>query len=90
MDERPWDGPSHWYSYRCRSCNATDWVEDIGVDAFPPTGPGGCPTLECPTCGGDFVYDTTIPVKESYSRPGTPPGTANPATPSPPLADTEE
>jgi hypothetical protein len=41
--ENPWTEPSEWYSYRCRSCDHTGWVEDIGVDSFPPEKPGGFP-----------------------------------------------
>jgi hypothetical protein len=68
-DEDPWMGPSEWFRYRCRSCKHADWVEDIGVDAFPPSEPGGFPILLCPECGGDFVCDTSEPPKRSKSRP---------------------
>ncbi len=45
------------YPYRCRTCDYKEWTEDIFVDSFPPDGPGDCPTLCCPECGGDFVCD---------------------------------
>lgn len=38
----PWQPPSHWYNYSCRSCDHRDWIEDIIVDGFPPTELGGC------------------------------------------------
>ncbi len=34
MEEMPWHAPSHWYNYRCRSCDYRDWVDDIIVDGF--------------------------------------------------------
>ena len=68
----PWTGPSEWYRYRCRSCNHRDWVEEIVVDAFPPDGPGDCPILECPNCGGNFCCDPEIPTKHSLSHPDAP------------------
>ncbi len=68
-DEDPWMGPSEWFKYRCRSCDHADWVEDIGVDAFPPEEPGGFPVLMCPACGGDFACDTSMPPKLSKTTP---------------------
>ena len=70
LQEMPWHAPSQWYNYRCRSCKHTDWIEDIIVDAFPPTEPGGFPPLDCPECGGDFVCDTAKPAKRSFTKPG--------------------
>ncbi len=67
--EDPWTEPSEWFSYRCRSCNHTGWVEDIGVDSFPPEKHGGVPILQCPECGGDWACDTSIPTKRSFSQP---------------------
>ena len=69
LEEIPWHTPSHWYNYHCRSCNHRDWVEDIVVDAFPPTEPGGCPALLCPECGGVFLRDPSVPEQESYMKP---------------------
>ena len=34
-------------------------VEEIVIDAFPPTGPGNGPILLCPECGKDFVRHTS-------------------------------
>jgi len=62
-------GPSDWYRYRCRSCDHTDWVEDIVVDAFPPVEPEGFPAIVCPECGGSFRCDTSEPVKSSRQHP---------------------
>jgi len=67
--DEPFTGPSDWYKYRCRSCNHTDWVEDIVVDAFPPDAPGGCPPLVCPECGESFSYDSSEPIKRSLQHP---------------------
>ena len=67
--DEPFTGPSDWYKYRCRSCNHTDWVEDIVVDAFPPDEPGGFPPIVCPECGGSFRCDTSEPVKRSRQHP---------------------
>ena len=61
--------PSSWYKYRCRSCDHNEWVEDIVVDAFPPTEPGGFPEIVCPECGGSFLCDTSEPVKSSRQHP---------------------
>ena len=61
--------PSEWYKYRCRSCDHTDWVEDIVVDAFPPAEPEGFPAIVCPECGGDFRCDTSEPTKHSRQHP---------------------
>jgi hypothetical protein len=58
-NDLPFSGPSEWYPYRCRACECKMWVEDIMVDAFPPSGPGGCPILHCPNCDKKFVRDTT-------------------------------
>ena len=71
LAERPWHSPSHWYNYHCRSCDHRDWVEDIIVDGFPPTEPGGCPILICPECGGEFLGDDSVPQQESYYKPET-------------------
>ena len=64
-EEYPWMGHSDWYKYRCRSCNHTDWIEDIVVDAFPSVEPEGVPALICPECGGD----TSEPIKSSLQHP---------------------
>ena len=76
MTDSIWDeflefnpNPSSWYKYRCRSCDHTDWIEDIVVDAFPPTEPGGFPAIVCPECGGSFLCDTSEPVKSSRQHP---------------------
>jgi hypothetical protein len=69
LAEMPWQTPSQWYNYRCRSCEHRDWVEEIVVDAFPPTEPGGCPALICPECGEMFLYDLSVPVRTSYWKP---------------------
>ena len=61
--------PGEWYNYRCRSCDHTDWIEDIVVDAFPPVEPEGAPALICPECGGDFRYDTSVETKHSRQHP---------------------
>ncbi len=68
-EEYPWMGPSDWYKYRCRSCDYTDWVEDIVVDAFPPVEPGGLAAIVCPKCSGLFLYDPSVPVKSSFQHP---------------------
>lgn len=68
----PWTGPSEWYRYRCRSCNHTDWVEEIIVDAFPPNGPGNCPIVQCPKCGGSFCCDPNVPTKHCFGHPDKP------------------
>ena len=60
---------SDWYKYRCHSCNHTDWIEDIVVDAFPPVEPEGVPALFCPECGGNFRWDTSEPIKTSHQHP---------------------
>lgn len=67
--ELPWQPPRLWASYRCRSCDHTDWIEDIILDAFPPTEPGGYPALICPNCGGTFVWDSSIPEKRCFTKP---------------------
>ena len=67
--DEPFTGPSDWYKYRCRSCNHTDWVEDIVVDAFPPVEPEGFPAIVCPKCSGPFRYDPSVPVKRSLQHP---------------------
>jgi len=69
LEEIPWQPPSHWYNYRCHSCEHRDWIEDIVVDAFPPTEPGGCPALICPECGGTFLCDPSIAEQKSYLKP---------------------
>jgi len=67
--DEPFTGPSDWYKYRCRSCDYTDWVEDIVVDSFPPAEPEGFPAIVCPECGGSFRYDASEPVKRSRQHP---------------------
>jgi len=57
--------PSHWYNYRCRSCEHRDWVEDIIVDGFPPTEPGGCPAL---ICRNAVASSSEIPLLRKKSR----------------------
>jgi len=76
MTEPIWDeflqfnpNPSSWYKYHCRSCDHTDWIEDIVVDAFPPVEPEGFPAIVCPECGGSFRCDTSEPVKRSRQHP---------------------
>lgn len=69
LDKIPWHTPSHWYNYRCQSCDHRDWAEDIVVDAFPPTESSGCPALLCPECGGQFLWDASVPEQESYMKP---------------------
>jgi hypothetical protein len=58
-----------WYFYRCRSCDHTDWVEDIAFFAFPHAKPGEGPVLCCPECGGEFVLDPSKPQKLSFDHP---------------------
>ena len=67
--EDPWKRPSEWFKYRCRSCEHTDWVEEIVVDAFPPTEPAGFPAVVCPKCGGSFCHDASEPAKRSFEHP---------------------
>jgi len=67
--DKPFQGPTTWYSYRCCSCGHADWIEDIIVDAFPPTEPGGCPELICPECGGQFLSDASVPEITAYTKP---------------------
>jgi hypothetical protein len=64
--------PREWVKYRCRSCDHTDWIDEIIVDAFPPTEPGGFPALACPECGGDFLNDPTEPPRDSVEHPDCP------------------
>ena len=64
--------PSEWFNYRCRSCDHTDWFEEIVVTAFPPTEPVGFPAIACPECGGDFLYDPSKPPKYSFEHPDCP------------------
>ena len=47
LEKIPWHTPSHWYKYRCQSCNHRDWVEDIVVDVSAD-GTGRMPVLLCP------------------------------------------
>ena len=65
----PFQGPTTWCNYRCRSCDHADWIEDIIVDAFPPTEPGGCPELICPKCEGQFLRDPSVPEITSSTKP---------------------
>ena len=67
--DEPFTGPSDWYSYRCRSCDHTDWIEEIVIDAFPPVEPEGVPALFCPECGGNFRCDTSKPIKQLQQHP---------------------
>ena len=67
IKEMPWDTPSEWAKYCC--CDHTDWIEDVIVDAFPPTQPGGYPALICPECGGTFLCDTSQPEVRSFTKP---------------------
>ena len=69
LREMPWHEPKLWASYRCRSCDNTDWVEEIILDAFPPTEPGGYPALLCPNCGETFLFDNSISEKRSFTKP---------------------
>ena len=69
LREMPWHGPREWAKYRYRSCDHADWIEDIIVDAFPPTEPGGRPELICPQCGRPFVCDTSVPEIRSFTKP---------------------
>jgi hypothetical protein len=48
-------------------------VEEIIVDAFPPDGPGHCPIVECPHCGGSFCCDPGVPTKRCFGHPDQPP-----------------
>jgi len=72
LREMPWHQPSEWAKYRCRSCDHADWIEDIIVDAFPPTEPGGYPALICPECGGQFLCDASQPEIRSFTKPDRP------------------
>ncbi len=69
LEEMPWHGPKIWAKYRCRSCDHTDWIEDIILDGFPPSEPGGYPALICPECEGTFLSDPSIPEKRSFTKP---------------------
>lgn len=71
-NDLPFDGPSEWYPYHCRACNYKALVEEVFIDSFPPNGPGNCPILGCPECGGDFVRHTTIPTTMSKTDPNQP------------------
>ncbi len=68
-DDLPFNGPSEWYPYRCRACAYKELVEDLFIDAFPPDGPGNCPIMYCPECGGDFVRDTSKSTTMSTTDP---------------------
>jgi len=59
---------SLWFKYRCRSCDHTDWVEDICAYAFPPEKPGGTCVAMCPECGEDFAKDESIEPTESFNH----------------------
>ena len=65
----PFNDPSTWYQYRCRTCNFTSWVEDIIIDSFPPEKPGGYPVLTCPECQKDWAYDESVAPKKSWRQP---------------------
>ena len=67
--EIPFQGPTTWYSYRCRSCDHADWIEDIIIDAFPPIESGGCPELICPECHGQYLADPKIAEITSHAKP---------------------
>ena len=69
LRDMPWHQPTVWAHYRCRSCDYSDWIEDVVVDAFPPTEPGGYPALGCPNCGGSFLCDTSVPERRSFIKP---------------------
>ena len=69
LKEMPWQPPKVWFNYRCPSCDHTDWIEDIIVDAFPPNGPGRAPILICPNCHGTYFRDTSVAEIESYTQP---------------------
>jgi DNA-directed RNA polymerase subunit RPC12/RpoP len=69
LRDRPWEAPQVWFSYHCLSCELTDWIEDIIVDAFPPLEPSGCPELICPECGGRFLRDPDVAEIRSYVKP---------------------
>ena len=69
LREMPWHQPSVWAKYHCPSCNCTDWIEDIIVDAFPPEEPGGYPALICPGCEKTFRHDNSVPDKRSFTKP---------------------
>jgi hypothetical protein len=69
FQDEPWMGQSEWFKYRCRSCDHSDWVEDIVAHSFPPEKPGGLPILYCPECGGDFAWDDSVNSKLSLSKP---------------------
>ena len=68
-DEAPWNEPSEYFKFQCRSCDYSGWVEDIMFYAFPPSKPGDGPKLTCPECEGDFIFDKSVPSKISEMRP---------------------
>ena len=63
------DQGSEWFKYRCRSCDHSEWVEDIVVYAFPPEKPGGTAVVMCPECGQDFAADPKTPPIRSRGTP---------------------
>ena len=65
----PFTDPSEWYLYRCRSCDYTEWVEDIVFDAFPPAAPGDGPVLVCRECEKNMRWDRTTPTRYSFDDP---------------------
>jgi hypothetical protein len=71
--EDPWNVPSEWYLYRCRSCDSTSWTEDIVFDAFPHHKPDGGPALGCTECNALCYWDSSIPTKFSIDDPSLPP-----------------
>jgi len=70
----PWlDEPSEWFKYLCRSCNYTEWVQDIVVYGFPPEKPKGTPVLDCRECGGELAHPPSEPVILSKTDPNVVP-----------------
>jgi hypothetical protein len=66
----PFGGPDEWYPYICLDCNHEEFVEDIFIDSFPPSGPGDCPTMGCSECGGwNFVRNTILQTVMSKDDP---------------------
>ena len=70
--EAPWNEPSEWYLYRCRSCDCVTWTENIIFDGFPPAAPGDGPALVCLECNGETRWDRNIPTKHSWTEPPLP------------------
>ena len=70
-NDLPFNGPEEWYPYLCRACNYKELVEDVFIDSFPADGPGNCPVMYCPECGGDFVRDIEQATIMSETDPNT-------------------